>query len=96
MRLKVAKKTKSKEEQKVTAVAPVEPGFISLSLSKEELETLANLLGVTARTFENLPLQAAQQNDEETYQVLAVLSNHFASKLLEFFKMPEPSSRDIH
>jgi len=80
-------------------VAPIEQGHVSLSLSKEELATLTNLLEVTAKTFEDLALQAAQQNDKETYQVLSVrykLSNHFASKLVEFLRMPEPTSRDVH
>lgn len=101
MNSKTNLKTNSKEdeEQPSPKAIPVEPNFISVSLSKEELATLTNLLGVTAKTFENLALQAASQNDEESYQILSArykLSNHFASKLIDFFKMPEPISREIH
>lgn len=80
-------------------ISTIEPGFISLAFSKEELATLTNLLDISAKTFESLALQAAQQNDEESYKVLAArykLSNHFVSKLIEFYKMPEPLSRELH
>jgi hypothetical protein len=88
---------KNDDDQKSSST--LESSFISFSLSKEELATLTNLLGVTAKTFESLALQAAQQNDEETYQIFSArhkLSNHFVSKLVDIFKMPEPISRDIH
>ncbi|MEM4726286.1 MAG: hypothetical protein QXG63_05040, partial [Nitrososphaerales archaeon] len=50
-------------------IAFADTKVVNVALSKEELITLTSLLGLSAKTFENLALQAAQQNDEETFKV---------------------------
>lgn len=84
----------------VRKVAPPMPeGMISIVLSYEDMRIFANLMSLTAKTFEKLALQAAQENDEPSFTVLQSrqrLSSVFAEKLVEACKMPEPISRDFH
>ncbi len=90
--------TKTKTEE-INKAPEIEPGLINITFSPEDLRNFANLMSITAQTFENLALQAAQQNDEVTYQILAArhrMSSLYASKLAEHYQMGEPSSRDIH
>lgn len=95
------KKTKNSEQETVLLPqAPaIEPGFVNLSMTKEELLTFMNLLNITTQTFENLAIQAIQQNDQNSYTVLSArqkISKFYADKLVQFYKMPEPESRNIH
>lgn len=96
------KKTKESLQTEVIIVpqAPaIEPGFVNLSMTKEELLTFMNLLNITTQTFENLAMQAIQQNDQNSYTVLSArqkISKFYADKLVQFYKMPEPESRNIH
>jgi hypothetical protein len=91
--------TETKTEEKVPTVAPVDPGIIMVAFSQEELSNLTSLMNITAQTFESLAIQAAQQNDEASYTVLAArhkMSNAYALRLLQFLKLGEPSSRNVH
>lgn len=96
----VQKNELSSESTEVTKKAPsLEEGLISVSFTPEELRNFLNLMSITARTFENLALQAAEQNDEKTYTVLSArykLSNAYAVRLMQFAKVGEPTSRDFH
>lgn len=99
---KITKKPKA-ETPKIEPIARVAPeiseGLISLAMTKEDMRTFANLLSITARTFERLALQAAEKNDEATFTLLQArhkLSFLFAEKLIEACRMPEPVSRDFH
>lgn len=77
----------------------IEPGLVNIAMSSEDLRTLANLLSITAKTFEKLALEAAQTNDEASFTVLQArhrLSSVFAERMIEAYKMPEPISRDFH
>lgn len=74
-------------------------GLVSLAMSKEDMNTFANLMSICAKTFEQLALQAAQENDEASFGILQArhrLSSVFAEKLAEACRMPEPISRDFH
>lgn len=86
--------------EEVHKVAPaITPGLISLAMSREDMNTFANLVSIAAKTFEKLALQAAQENDEHTFGVLQArhrLSSLFAEKLIAVCRMPEPVSRDFH
>ena len=70
-----------------------------VAFSQEELSNLANLMSITAQTFETLALQAAQQNDESSFTVLSArnkLCRAYAARLLQFVRVGEPISRDFH
>ncbi len=72
---------------------------MSVALTPEELITFANLMSVTAKTFENLAMQAAKDNDDNAFTILSArykLSSFYATKLAETLKIPEPISRDYH
>lgn len=91
------KQTKIKEgELKAPAI---EPGLVSLAMTPEDLQTFANLMSITAKTYEKLAMEAAQINDEASFTVLQAryrLSRVFAERLVDACKVPEPISRDIH
>lgn len=98
-KLKTLKKKKPKVEE-VHRVAPLIPeGLISLFMSKEDMRTLANLMSVCAKTFEDLALEAAKENDDNKFSVLQArhrLCSLFAEKAIDACRMPEPISRDFH
>lgn len=78
---------------------PIPEGMVSIVMSHEDMRTFANLMSITAKTFDKLALQAAQENDEPSFTILHArhkLSSVFAEKLVEACKMPEPVSRDFH
>lgn len=91
---------KTEPAKEVRKVAPPMPeGMISIVMSHEDMRTFANLMSITAKTFDKLALEAAQQNDEASFTILSArhrLSSVFAEKLVEACKMPEPVSRDFH
>lgn len=77
----------------------VEQDCVSISVSTSDLNTLANLLTICAKVFEQQALIAIEQQDENKFQILSArqkVSAHFADKFVEFCKMPEPLSREIH
>ncbi len=92
--------TEKKTTSEVVKKAPeIEPGLVTLALSPEDLRTFANLMSITAKTYEKLAMDAAQGNDEAAFAVLQArhrLSSIFAERLVNACKMPEPVSRDIH
>lgn len=100
MKLKKTPKKKTPKVETVRKVAPEIPtGLISVAMSKEDIHTFANLLSICAKTFEELALQAAQENNEGLFAILQArhrLSSVFAERLVEICKMPEPVSRDFH
>lgn len=93
------KTTTTKSERPVKVAPPVPEGMLSLVMSKEDLQTFANLLSICAQTFEQLALKAANENDENAFTILQArhkLTSAFASKVVETCRMPEPISRDFH
>lgn len=92
--------TKAATPEVVIPPAPtIEPGMLSIAISKPDLETFANLMSLCAKTFESLALKAAEDNDTSNFRILQAryqLSTAFAYKLVECLKMPEPESRDMH
>lgn len=97
--LKKSSEIATKTEEKHIKVQPVAEGVITVAFSQEELTSLTHLMGVMAQTFESLAMQAAQLNDEATFTVLSArhkLSSAYATRLLQFLKLGEPSSRDVH
>ena len=99
--LKTSKGTKKtvKGEEIVPPAPPIEEGMVSIAFSPTDLATFANLMTVCAKTFEALALQAAEQNDVQSFRTLQArlqLSSAFASKLSDSVRMPEPVSRDMH
>jgi hypothetical protein len=83
--------------------APIAPpadfSQIHVCLSAEELITFANLMTITAQTYQRLALAAIEANDEVTYQVLSArqkLSSMLANKLAVSSNIGEPISRDVH
>lgn len=97
------KTTATTTEPKPTEVRKIAPevpeGAVSVVLSREDMRTFANLLSITAKTFEGLALKAAQENDEASFGILQArhrLSSLFAEKLVDACQMPEPISRDFH
>ena len=91
------KATKSKETRELAPA--IEPGFIHISMNASELATLANLMSVCAKIFEEQANIAAQQNDEPRFTILNAryrLSSQFADKFVQLYKMGEPESRDMH
>ena len=97
---KTLKKTSPKKIEEMPKPAPpIEPGYVNVMMSPEDLRTLANLMTITSKTFEKLAMDAAQANDEPTFTVLQArykLSKVFAERLAEAYHMPEPISRDVH
>lgn len=91
--------TETKKTEPVKKAPEIEPGLVSLAFTPEDLRTFANLMSITAKTFEKLAMDAAQGNDEAAFTVLQAryrLSSVFADRLVDACKMPEPVSRDIH
>lgn len=91
------KTTASEEVRKVAPAIP--PGLVSIAMSKEDMQTFANLMSICTKTFEKLAMQAIQENDDATFNVFQTrhrLSSLFAEKLVDACKMPEPVSRDFH
>jgi hypothetical protein len=91
---------KTPKTEEVRKVAPDIPeGFISIAMTKEDMQRYANLLSITAKTFEKLAMEAVNQNDEVSFSILQErhrLSYILAEKFVEACKLPEPISRDIH
>ena len=88
-----------KEESPRPLVPYVDPGVITFGITEEDLRTLANLMSLTASTYEQMALEAVQANDNDGYTVFqtrAKVSAEFAAKFVSMYKMPEPISRDIH
>jgi hypothetical protein len=68
-------------------------------MSQADLRVLANLLSISAQTFQQLAAEAAETKDETAYSILKTrydLSSEFAEKLVAAYRMPEPVSRDFH
>lgn len=98
MALKKNSKAKKAAAIKIKPLAPA-VDTINVNLTTEELSTLANLMGVTAKVYENLAMQAAKDNDDSSFAILSArykLSSMYANKLGDFCKIPEPYSRDLH
>lgn len=97
---KRASQTEIKRDEVVRLPAPpIEPGMLSLIISKVDLETFTNLMTICAKTFEEQALKAAELNDNGEFRRLQAryqLSTAFALKLADCLKMPEPESRDMH
>lgn len=96
---KSLKKTQTTKTEIPAKAAEIEPGLVNVAFSPEDLKTFANLMSITAKTYEKLAMDAAQGNDEAAFTVLQAryrLSSVFAERLLSAYKMPEPISRDIH
>lgn len=96
---KVEAKPAPQPEIQRRAFPAVPEGLVSVSMLPSDLATLANLMSICAKNFEEQALIAAQQNNENNYAILAArqkLSAMFATRFVEFIKMPEPESRDIH
>ena len=94
---KVSKTTKSKEPRELAPI--IAPGLINITMIPSDLATLANLMSVCAKIFEEQANIAAQQNDEPRFTILNAryrLSSQFADRFVEFYKMGEPESRDMH
>jgi len=94
---KKATKTKSEEPRELAPI--VTPGLINIAMIPSDLATLANLMSVCAKIFEEQANIAAQQNDEPRFTILNArhrLSSQFADRFVEFYKMGEPESRDMH
>ena len=99
------KTTVKKPEVKATKPEPqlppqiIEENTVNVALSQADLETFINLMTVCSQTFEALALQAAQEKDMASFDVLSArhkLSFVFANKLAEFNSVGEPTSRDLH
>lgn len=93
------KKAKPKPTLERKIAPPISEGLVSIAMLPSDLATLTNLMTICAQSFEEQALAAAQENNEQKYAILAArqkLSSMFASKFVEFCKMPEPQSRDLH
>ena len=96
---KVEEKPTPKPEVKRRVAPAIPQGLVSISMLPDDLETLTNFMSICARHFEEEALAAAKVNDENKYAILAArhkLSSMYANRFVEFMKMPEPESRDIH
>ena len=91
---------KMKSEEIPAKVAPpISPGLVNIAMLPSDLATLTNLMDICSKIFEEQALLAAQANDENRYTILAArhkLSSMFVNRFIEFYKMGEPESRDIH
>lgn len=98
--MKTKTKKKSKPVEEVLKSAPtVQVGTINLTMSKEELNTLINLMTISAKTFETLAIRAAQEDDKSSFDVFAArqkLSNLYVSRLVASMTIGEPDSREYH
>lgn len=89
-------------EIKVAAVqiaAPIDPSNIHIMFTKEEIDTFANLLIISAQMYQQLALSSAEQNDEKSFNILSArqkLSAMLAGKFATSSAIGEPTSRDIH
>ena len=95
--MKTKKKSKKTVERK-SAPVPQED-MVYVSLSKEELHTLINLMAICSKTFESLAMKAAQENDKEVFNILAArqkLSNIYLNRLMASNAIGEPDSREYH
>jgi hypothetical protein len=78
---------------------PVDPGYISFSLSAQELQTLINLLSLSSKTYEHLASAALKEENQDSYKEALFRAQYaalFANKFTDLSKMPEPTSRNIH
>jgi hypothetical protein len=79
--------------------APLDPNIINVAFTVEELDTFANLLAISASTYQQLASYAAQQNDEASFGIHSArqkLSYMLATRLSNSSKIGEPTSRDLH
>lgn len=96
---KVTAKTDTKSEDSRELAPTIGSGFINVAMVPSDLAVLANLMSVCAKIFEEQANIAAQQNDEPRFTILNArhkLSVQFADRFVEFYKMGEPESRDMH
>lgn len=96
---KNSKKSKTSTNSEEKLAPPIDPGMVNVAISETDLVTFANLMSICAKTFEQLAIKAAEQNDEASFRTLQAryqLSSAFAQKLVECTKMPEPISREVH
>lgn len=92
-------KTKKTEEVVRPPAPPIEPGLVTISMLPNELSTLTNLMSICAKIFEEQAMIAMRENQEERFAILAhrhKTISMFADRFVEFCKMPEPESRDMH
>lgn len=78
---------------------PIDPGYISFSLSAKELETLVSLLSLSSKTYETLAEQSLKEQNDASYKEALLRAQYaaiFANRLSALSKMPEPTSRNIH
>jgi hypothetical protein len=79
--------------------APADGTLINVAFTVEELDTFANLLAISAQTYQQLAAYAAQNNDEQSFGIHSArqkLSRMLATRLSNSSKIGEPTSRDIH
>jgi hypothetical protein len=93
------KKKIAKTEEIAKRAPPIQEGLVSIAMLPSDLTTLTNLMSICAKIFEEQALLAMHQGDENRFTILSArhkLSSMFADKFVEFSKMPEPESRDVH
>ena len=96
---KIKAKPAPQPETERRVMSQIPEGLVSVSMLPSDLATLANLMSICAKSFEEQALAAAKENNENNYTILAArqkLSAMFATRFVEFIKMPEPESRDLH
>lgn len=101
---KISKRSKNKAkkpkvEKPVESMAPIPEGMISLNITETDLVTFTNLMTIVSKTFEHLAIKALEENDMASFKTLQArfeLSKEFAHRLVDYVKMPEPVSRDMH
>lgn len=94
-----AETKKTKTEEPVKQAPPISPGLISIAMLPNDLATLTNLMSICAKIFEEQALLALQEQDEQKFAILSArhkMSTMFADRLVEFCKVGEPESRDMH
>ena len=91
--------TKTKVEVRAKQAPPISPGLVSIAMLPNDLATLTNLMSICAKIFEEQAMLALQDQDEQKFAILSArhkLSTMFADRLVEFCKLGEPESRDMH
>jgi hypothetical protein len=82
-------------------LTPVDPNMINVAFTQQELTLYANLMSISAQTWEQLAngAQVPQQQDEQSRNVLFArqkLAYLLALKLADSANIGEPTSRDVH
>ena len=78
---------------------PISSGLVSVTMLPNDLVILTNLMSICAKIFEEQAIIAASNNDEQKYVILTArhkITTEFANRFVEFCKMGEPQSRDMH